>query len=87
MIKNQNYCLTDKVDGLLCGLEAETQHSSHCALLDPAEDQPEWEIALWRLHLRQIVRGLIHLFYQFADLLFSGSCALITTALGSHAIF
>lgn len=81
------WCLTDKVDSWISGLEAITQHSSLRALLAPTKDQASRETALWRLCLRQIVRGIAHLFYQFTDLLCTGSLALITTALGSHTIF
>lgn len=81
------WCLSDKADSWMCGLEGVTQHSFLCALLAPKEDEAGWETALWRLCLRQIVRGIAHLFYQFTDLLYAGSSALITTAQGSHAIF
>ena len=47
-------------------------HSSLAALLAPAEDPAGREIALWSLCLRQIVRGIAHLFYQFTDLLCAG---------------
>lgn len=74
--------MSDEVDCWISGLEAAAQRPSPCALLAPAEDQAGWELALWRLCLRQIVRRLSHLFYQFTDLLCAGSSALITTAPG-----
>lgn len=79
-------CSADNVDGRIIRLGAIT-HPSLSALLAPAERLTGWEIALLRLCLRQIVGGIAHLFYQFTDLLCAGSSALITAALGSHAIF
>lgn len=74
----------NKSDGWTGGSWARTQHPPPStpirALLAPTEDLAGWATALWRPCLRQIVRAIVHLFYQFTDLLCGGSPALITTA-------